>query len=121
MILWKRAAGLGFLSWLIPFAVGFALFPLKKANAPLFETLMALAVLLAGALLLHRYFRSRTVNVREAVAVGAIWFAINLICDYPMFSQGPMKMAALAYYSEIGLTYLMIPVFAFGAARMARP
>jgi len=41
MILWKRAALLGFLSWMIPFAISFLLFPLKKPNAPLFGTLMA--------------------------------------------------------------------------------
>jgi hypothetical protein len=43
MILWKRAALLGFLSWMIPFVISFLLFPLKKPNAPLFGTLMGLA------------------------------------------------------------------------------
>jgi len=32
-ILWKRAAELGLLSWLIPFVISFLLFPLKKPNA----------------------------------------------------------------------------------------
>jgi CDP-diglyceride synthetase len=85
MILWKRAALLGFLSWMIPFAISFLLFPLKKPNAPLFGTLMGLVALLTAAALL----------------VGAPWFAIG-------------------YYSEIGLAYLAIPLFAFGAARLAR-
>ena len=120
MILWKRAALLGFLSWAIPFVVSFLLFPLKKANAPLFVTLMSLAVLLAAAVLLSRYFRNRPVSVKEAVLVGALWFAINILCDYPMFAYGPMKMTASAYYSEIGLSYLTLPVFAYGAARLAR-
>jgi hypothetical protein len=42
MILWKRAALLGFLSWLIPFAVSFLLFHVKQSNPPLFGTLMDL-------------------------------------------------------------------------------
>jgi hypothetical protein len=121
MILWKRAALLGSLSWLIPFAVSFFVFPLKKANAPLFGTLMGLVVLLTAAALLKRYFRDRPVLVKEAVLVGALWFAINLVLDYPMFSHGPMKMMALGHYSEIGLVYLSFPAFAFGAARLARP
>ena len=50
MIDWKRAAVLGFLSWLIPF-VAFPLLPLKRANAPLFATLMMLIVLLTAAAL----------------------------------------------------------------------
>ena len=120
MILWKRAALLGFLSWMIPFAISFLLFPLKKSNAPLFGTLMGLVVLLTAAALLSRYFRDRAVSVSEAVRVGALWLAINLLVDYPMFAYGPMKMTVWGYYSEIGLAYLAIPLFAFGAARLAR-
>ena len=120
MILWKRAALLGFLSWTIPFVISFLLFPLKKSNAPLFGTLMSLVVLLTAAALLNRYFRNRPVSVKEAVSVGALWLAVNLVFDYLMFSHGPMQMTASSYYSEIGLAYLAIPIFAIGAARLAR-
>jgi uncharacterized membrane protein YpjA len=120
MILWKRAALLGLLSWLMPFVVSFILFPLKKANAPLFGNLMSLVVLLTGAALLNRYFRSRPVEVGEAVRVGALWLAINLLLDYPMFAYGPMRMTAWGYCSEIGLAYLAFPIFALGASRLAR-
>jgi len=120
MILWKRAALLGFLSWLIPFVISFLLFSLKKPNAPLFGTLMSLVVLSTGAALLNRYFRNRPVSVNEAVRVGVLWLAINLLLDYPMFAYGPMKMTPWGYYSEIGLGYLAFPIFAFGAARLAR-
>ena len=118
VIHWKRAVGLGFLSWLVPFAVSFAVFPLKKTNAPLFETLMGLVVLLTAAGLLRLYFRNLTVSTLEAALVGGSWFLINLVFDYPMFSYGPMQMTAAAYYSEIGLAYLAFPIFALGAARL---
>jgi len=118
MIRWKRAAWLGFLSWLIPFAVSFVVFPLKKSNAALFSTAMDLVVLLTAGALLTRYFRNQPVSVREAVLVGALWFTMNLVFDYPMFAYGPMKMTAAGYYSEIGLVYLAFPVFAFWAARL---
>ena len=114
MILWKRAALLGVMSWLIPFVISFILFPLKQWNAPLFGALMGLVVLLTGAVLLHRYFRNQSVSVNEAVLVGMMWLVLNLAFDYP-------KMTAWSYYSEIGLSYLMLPAFAFGAARLARP
>ena len=120
MILWKRAALLGVVSWLIPFGVSFILFPLKQWNAPLFDTLMGLVVLLTGAALLNRYFRNRSVSVNEAVLVGMMWLVLNLAFDYPMFGFGPMKMTASSYYSEIGLSYLMLPAFALGAARLAQ-
>ena len=120
MILWKRAAFLGFLSWLIPFAISFILFPVKNSNAPLFGTLMDLVVLLAAGALLARYFRNRPVSVREAILVGALWFFMNLVFDYPMFAYGPMQMTAPRYYSEIGLAYLTFPAFAFWAARLVK-
>jgi hypothetical protein len=120
MVLWKRAVWLGLLSWFIPFVIGFAAFPLKKSNAPLFSTLMYLAVLLTAGVLLNRYFRNRPVLVREALLVGALWLVMNLVFDYPMFAFGPMKMTALGYYSEIGLVYLTFPAFAFLAAWLAK-
>jgi hypothetical protein len=120
MIAWKRAALLGFASWVIPFVISFLLFPLKKSNAPLFETLMALVELITAGALFQLYFRGRTVSVGEAVPVGLLWLAINLIFDYPMFAYGPMKMQIWAYYSEIGLVYLTFPAFGFWASRLAR-
>jgi len=121
MIAWKRAALLGLASWLIPFVISFLLFPLKKSNAPLFETLMTLIVLLTAGALFQRYFRGRMVSVREAVLAGLLWLGVNLVMDYPMFAYGRMKMQAWAYYSEIGLGYLIYPAFGFWASWLARP
>lgn len=118
MVLWRRAALLGFLSWLVPFVVSLPMFLLKQANAPLFENAITLVVLLTAGVLLKVYFKTRAVSVREAALVGILWLLINLVFDYPMFAYGPMKMTAAQYYSEIGLGYLVIPVFAFAAARL---
>jgi uncharacterized membrane protein YvlD (DUF360 family) len=119
MIPWKRATLFGLLSWLIPFLVSVLAFPLKRTNAPLFETMMSVVTLMTAAVLLPRCFRNRAVTLPGAVLAGAMWLAINLALDYPMFAFGPMKMEVGRYYSEIGLAYLIFPVFAFGAARLA--
>ncbi len=66
-------------SWLIPFVVGFAAFPVKKSNAPLFSSTMYLVVLATAGALLHLYFRKRSISAREAGLVGVLWLAINLI------------------------------------------
>jgi len=121
MLAWKRAVQLGLLSWLIPFIVSFAIFPLKQANAPLFEAAMMLVLIITAGALLSQYFPDRGVTVQEAVLVGALWLAINLVLDYPMFAYGPMKMTIAKYYSEIGVAYLLFPAFAFGAARLVSP
>ena len=120
MIIWKRAAALGFASWLIPFAISFVVFPLKESNAPLFETLMTFVVLITAGVLFQLYFRGRTIFVQEALFVGLLWLAVNLVMDYPMFAYGPMKMQVWAYYSQIGMDYLTFPVFGFWASRLAR-
>lgn len=121
MILWKRSFLLGLLSWLIPFFAGFLLFPVKHANAPLFETLMSLILLVTAGALIRLYFRVRSVAVFEALLVGTLWLGINLVLDYPMFAYGPMKMSAAGYYSEIGLGYLAFPIFALLAAKLVQP
>jgi hypothetical protein len=114
----KRALLLGLLSWLIPFATSFALFPLKKANPPLFTTLMYLIELSTAGLLLSSYFRGSRITPPEAALVGTLWLAMNLVFDYPMFAFGPMKMTAAGYYSEIGLVYLTFPLFGLLAGRL---
>jgi hypothetical protein len=48
---WRRALVLGLLSWVLPFAFGFAIFPLKRGNAPLFGTLMSLALVVVAVVL----------------------------------------------------------------------
>jgi len=119
MILWKRTFLLGFLSWLLPFLISFLIFPVKRWNAPLFATVMTLVVVLTAEVLLGFYFRGRTVTSSEALLVGTLWFLFDVVLDYPLFSHGPMRMTGLNYYSEIGLDYLIFPLFAFGAARLA--
>jgi hypothetical protein len=91
MIAWKRAALVGFASWLIPFVISFLIFPLKKSNAPLFETLMTLVVLITTGVLFQLYFGGRAVSIHEALLVGVMWFVANLALDYPMVAYGPMK------------------------------
>ncbi len=117
---WKRALALGFLSWLLPFVFSFLVFPLKQANAPLFQTIMSLSVIFVAAVLATRYFRAGAPRLAEAALLGFLWLAMNLIFDYPMFAYGPMRMSAAHYYSEIGAGYLLYPAFLTGACWIAR-
>ena len=119
MIAWT-AALLGLASWLIPFVISFFIFPLKKPNAPLFETLMMLIVLSTAGVLFQRYFRGRTVSVREALSVGLLWLCINLAMDYPNICYGPMKMQVWAYYSQNRAGLFNLPDVRIVASRLAR-
>jgi hypothetical protein len=119
-IRWKQATGLGLLSWLLPFAISLALYPVKLANAPLFGSAMTLVLIALAAILARRYFRDGAPGTREAAVLGLLWLTMNLILDYPMFAFGPMKMTAGHYYSEIGSAYLLYPTFLVGMTMVKR-
>ncbi|MBI4906757.1 MAG: hypothetical protein HY820_24220 [Acidobacteria bacterium] len=116
----KRSLGLAVLSWALAFAVSFLLFPIKASNAPLFDAVMNLVVLLVAGVVMRLYFRWKPVSISSAIQFGLTCLAANLILDYPMFAYGPMKMTAGQYYSEIGIAYLIYPIFGWWASRMGR-
>jgi hypothetical protein len=120
MIRWTKAVSLGFLSWVVPFAISFAVFPIKRSNPALFDTIMALVLVLCAAWLADWCFRHEPLRAGVAALVGMVWAAMNLILDYPMFAYGPMQMSVAQYFGDIGATYLIYPVFTFALAKAAK-
>lgn len=107
---WRKAVGLGLLSWLMPFVVAFAIFPLRESARPLFESVMAVTVAWTAVGLGLVYLR-RMAGMRpaEGLELGCIWFALNVLIDAPlMLLGGPMLMSPGACMGDIGLTYLII-------------
>ena len=124
----RRALVYGLLVWLIPFAVAFAIFPLRQSNRPLFESIMPVAVAGAVAGYAVRYFRIVTTDfVREGLRLGLVWLLISVAIDAPlMLFGGPMHMSLGQYLADIGVTYLLMPVITVGigvalAHRAGRP
>ena len=116
MVSWRRAIGYGVLMWLVPFVVAFAVFPLKEAARPVFESIMAVTVATAVVVLGSRYLRlTATAHVREGLLVGLIWLGMSILIDGPlMLLGGPMQMSLGEYMGDIGLTYVMMPVITAG-------
>jgi hypothetical protein len=112
----RRAVLLGFLIWLIPFAVAFVVFPLRESSRPLFESIMPVAVSVAAVTLGVSYFRRVSHDyVTEGVMVGLLWLVICVLIDAPlMLLGGPMKMSLTDYLADIGLTYVIIPTITVG-------
>lgn len=112
----KKAVFYGFLVWLIVFAVSFLAFPLRDSNRPLFESIMPVALSICTVFFSILYFQHVSIPVfKEGVLLGLIWLAINIVIDVPMFLfGGPMKTTVSGYISDIGTTYLMIPVITAG-------
>jgi hypothetical protein len=105
----------GFLLWLIPFIVGFLVFPLRESERPLFETIMAVTVTLAVVVLSVLYFgKTDGGYFKEGVKIGILWFLISIAIDLLMFMWGPMKMSFRDYMFDIGSTYLIYPTVTVG-------
>ena len=105
----------GFLVWLIPFIVSFAVFPLKKSMNPLFETIMAVVVTLVGVIFVYLYFKKVELNFfKEGILFGLVLFVMSIVIDLLLFMWGPMKMTFGNYMMDIGLTYLIYPIVSGG-------
>ena len=111
----KLALGFGFLVWLIPFAVAFAIFPIHGNDRIFFESIMPVAVVLAVVVFAVAYGKQvKGIILAEWIRLGMLWLLISVAIDLLMFSAGPMKMSLVDYVKDIGFTYLMIPIITAG-------
>jgi zinc transporter ZupT len=111
MTSFKKALGYGFLTWLLPFIVGFLLFPIHESHRPLFESIMPVVVAGTSAFFAYYYLKRAQNPKAESVKLGILWLIINLVIDLALFlPPSPMQISFLDYLQDIGLTYLMIPI-----------
>jgi len=108
----KSALLLGFFDWLLPFAVSFLIYPLKKSNYYLFESLMTGIMVFAAIWFATLYLKKEISKpVLEGLKLGLLWLIINLAFDLILFlPKSPMQMQFSQYMSEIGAKYISIPV-----------
>ena len=104
---------LGFLSWLIPFAVSFLFYkPGGELVVPYstFKSVIMVVGTISGCYLLFRYFRLIDNNfIMNGLIIGLSWFAINIIMD-SIILLPVMKTTFADYFMSIGLSYIAIPV-----------
>ena len=100
--------------WLVPFALGVLIFPLKESSAALFDSIMAVAVSVAAVIFGLLYLRRINSDLKTAaIRAGLTWLLICLIIDIPLFTLG-FGMSLWEYTVDIGVTYLIIPVTLYG-------
>ncbi len=110
----RRTTLLGFLTWLVPFAVSF-LFVDSSGHwiipQPLFKSIMVVVFGGFGTALLVAAFRRIRPTMRSGLALGGYWLAINLALDLAVLR--PLAgMSVRDYVYDIGLRYLLIPIIA---------
>jgi hypothetical protein len=103
---------LGFLSWLIPFAISFLFYkPGGELMVPYatFKSVIMVVGALSGCYLLFHYLKQVESNfVRHGAIVGLSWFTINIILDTAVLIP-IMKTTFVEYFMSIGVSYLSIP------------
>ncbi|MEK6782597.1 MAG: hypothetical protein AABY93_12875 [Bacteroidota bacterium] len=107
-----KLVGMGFLTWLIPFAVSFLFYkPGGELTIPydLFKSIMMVTASGTGCYFLFRYFTFIDVGfIIHGVIVGLSWFLINIILDTIVLLP-IMKVSFHEYFISIGLRYTIIP------------
>ena len=77
----------------------------------LIKSIMILIGASLGAFLLFRLFEEFPASLASGIAVGSIWFLMNIPLDLSILV--PMtKMNWGEYFSGIGIRYLLIPIMA---------
>jgi hypothetical protein len=111
-----KLVGFGFLIWLIPLLVSFVIFPLRKTNGPLFESVMPVILVLTVMIVSVLYFKKiEKESLKEGVIAGVLWFVLSLVIDLMLFlPASPMQMSFSDYMMDIGLTYLIILIIPIG-------
>lgn len=113
----KKALGFGVVTWLIPFVLAFAFYSPQgdiRIDLHLFKSIMIVTASLVSSWLLVRYFKKVQSNyLKEGIMLGLLWLAMNLVLDFVILL--PMShMSFSNYITQIGLRYLMIPIFSIG-------
>lgn len=113
----------GMLTWLIPFIVS-CLFYSKNnhllINPFLFKSIMIVVGAAVGALFLVLYFRGLSRNfVYQGFIVGFAWLVLNWFLDFVILI--PLShMAISTYFMQIGIRYLIIPIFSVSMGFVAK-
>ena len=108
----------GLILWAVPFFSGF---PFVDASGNFivdeifFKTIMILVGGFTGVILAVAYFKNiRTEYVKEGILLGTTWLVISLGLDLVMMGVGFFPMTITEYFAEIGLRYLIMPMYTIG-------
>ncbi len=108
----------GLILWAVPFFSGF---PFVDASGNFivdeisFKTIMILVGGFTGVALAVAYFKNiQTDYVKDGILLGVIWLAISLSFDLVMVGVGFFPMTVTEYFTDIGLRYLIMPIYTVG-------
>ncbi|MEA3494103.1 MAG: hypothetical protein U9R38_06940 [Candidatus Margulisiibacteriota bacterium] len=106
-----KIIGYAIIIWIIPYVTAIPLMGLMNNDLVFFKTIMLVESAIVGAICTVLYFNKVDKEYfKEGLDLGLIWPLVNWLLDFAFlipFSQ----MSYGRYFMEIGLRYLIIPVF----------
>ncbi|MFC1598651.1 hypothetical protein ACFL2U_01395 [Patescibacteria group bacterium] len=114
-----KLIGFGILTWLIPFLGSFPFYSPEQGlliDIFLFKTIMIVLGGLVATIFLVLIFKNITKDYLKAgLIIGLVWLLINWGLDLLILL--PMAdMPIGQYFTEIGLRYLVLPIYTLGIA-----
>jgi signal transduction histidine kinase len=114
---WLAAIGYGLVVWAVPFTTAMVLLPWREPWRSLFESAMAVTLVLVVTGLAIAFFRHYPPkSAFQGLALGVSWALISIAFDLPLMLGPPVNMGLTEYLADIGLTYLAIPAITTGIA-----
>lgn len=114
---------LGLAVWMVPFALGMAIFQAVDVYSALFDSIMSVALAFAATAFGYLHLtRCAAPTLDEGLLAGTIWMMMSIALDVPVFFLGieEMRMDPIDYMDDIALGYLMIPIIAAGIGQAMR-
>ncbi|MBM9577698.1 hypothetical protein JWG45_11220 [Leptospira sp. 201903070] len=111
-----RIFSYGIIVWVIPFVLAIPLFQLLGSNRLFFKSI--LGVILALTVVVFWGLYLRTVNSdfqKHSYSASVLWLVLSIVPDLLAFIIG-FKMNAFTYFTEIAISYLVIPVILIGSS-----
>ena len=107
----------GFIGWIIPYISAFFMYSQEGevlVDIFLFKTIMILIGNTLGVYLMVMYFKKTKEDIlKKSIYLGVIWVIMFWLLDFVALL--PLSdMTFGAYFMEIGLRYLLVPVISLG-------
>ena len=110
----------GFILWGAILVFSYFIQPLKPIDQAFFDALMSIAISLFSVVFVFFIFwRKRVLFFKEGLIAGLIWMIECMLLDMLIFYWGPMKLSFVAYFTETGLFYLVIPIISGATGYLA--
>ncbi|MBM9502415.1 hypothetical protein JWG44_19365 [Leptospira sp. 201903071] len=111
-----RLFSYGIVVWIIPFLLAIPLFQIIGSNRIFFKSIMGVILALTVIVFWGLYLKNVSSDFfKHSYVASVVWLVLSIVPDLFAFIIG-FKMNVLTYFTEIAISYLLIPVILIGSS-----